>query len=78
MTHRRRSSLELEVQRTPTAGGLPLEAPIASLSGGTAGFEGIEQHLAAADGGIAAWRVLGAAFMFEAVLFGEPHLSLPT
>ncbi|ATY62222.1 Major facilitator superfamily transporter [Cordyceps militaris] len=32
----------------------------------------IEQHLAPVDGGIAAWRVLLAAFMFEGCLWGFP------
>ena len=31
----------------------------------------VEQHLEAADGGAVAWRIPGAAFMFEAVLFGQ-------
>lgn len=34
----------------------------------------IEQHLAPVDGGIAAWRVLLAAFMFEGCLWGKFHL----
>lgn len=32
----------------------------------------VEQHLAPVDGGIAAWRLLWAAFMFEACLWGTP------
>ena len=39
--------------------------------------ERTEQQLEAADRGIAAWRILCAAFMFEAVLFGSV-LSLPS
>ncbi len=30
----------------------------------------VEQHLPPVDGGIAAWRLLWAAFMFEACLWG--------
>ena len=36
-------------------------------------FGGVEQP---ADGGAAAWKILCAAFMFEALLFGECRLSL--
>ena len=32
---------------------------------------GVEQQLAPADGGAAAWKVLCAAFTFEAVLWGQ-------
>ena len=32
---------------------------------------GVEQQLEPADGGAAAWKVLCATFVFEAVLFGE-------
>ncbi|OAR01883.1 hypothetical protein LLEC1_05529, partial [Akanthomyces lecanii] len=32
----------------------------------------VEQHLPPVDGGIAAWRLLWAAFMFEACLWGFP------
>ena len=40
------------------------------------------QELAPTDGGPAAWRLLVAAFVFEALLWGDPvsytHLTLPT
>ena len=36
---------------------------------------GVEQQLEPADGGAAAWKVLCATFVFEAVLFGEHHLG---
>jgi hypothetical protein len=37
----------------------------------------IEQNLAPADKGAAAWRLLGAAFVFEALLWGRNlHLNL--
>ena len=55
------------------------EAPLASQSLNTNGLgesEGVEQQLEPADGGAAAWKVLFATFMFEAVLFGEHSLSL--
>ena len=32
----------------------------------------VEQHLAPTDGGIAAWRLLMAAFVFETLLWGFP------
>ena len=35
----------------------------------------VEQQLERADGGAAAWKVLCATFVFEAVLFGEHHLD---
>ena len=37
---------------------------------------GVEQQLEPADGGAAAWKVLCAAFMFEAILFGEHRFNL--
>ena len=37
---------------------------------------GVEQQLEPADGGAAAWKVLCATFVFEAVLFGEHRLTL--
>lgn len=37
----------------------------------------IEQHLPPVDGGIAAWRLLWAAFMFEACLWGMQLLLQP-
>ena len=55
------------------------EAPLASQSLNTNGLgesEGVEQQLEPADGGAAAWRVLFAAFIFEAILFGEHQLGL--
>ena len=53
------SAMELQPTRTDNTAGL-----------GSSGA--VEQHLEVADGGAAAWRILGAAFMFEAILFGEP------
>ena len=43
---------------------------------GLADVGGVEQQLEAADGGAAAWTILCAAFMFEAVLFGEHFTGL--
>lgn len=40
-------------------------------------FGGVAQRLARADVGAAAWKILCAASMFEAVLFGEHHIRLP-
>jgi hypothetical protein len=34
-------------------------------------FRAVEQYLQPADGGPAAWRLLGAAFVFEALLWGK-------
>jgi hypothetical protein len=34
-------------------------------------------HLQPADGGVAAWRLLCAAFVFEALLWGEHHHMAP-
>ena len=39
---------------------------------------GVEQQLEPADGGAAAWKVLCATFVFEAVLFGERDLGFYT
>jgi hypothetical protein len=37
--------------------------------------EVVIQQLQPADGGVAAWRLLIAGFIFEALLFGKYHLS---
>ena len=72
---RRRGSVGLEVQiDVPAADPSEMELQ-PTRTDNTAGLESagaVEQHLEAADGGAAAWRILGSAFMFEAVLFGEP------
>lgn len=76
---RRRSSIELEVQVTVPAVDPSVDAPQRSRPGsitGLADVGGVEQQLEAADGGAAAWKILCAAFMFEAVLFGEDLASL--
>lgn len=36
-----------------------------------------EQNLAPADEGAAAWRLLGATFVFEALLWGVQKLPIP-
>ncbi|KAL8995898.1 MAG: hypothetical protein Q9169_004472 [Polycauliona sp. 2 TL-2023] len=57
------------------------EEPVSHNSGDELGFNtngdltdhgGFVQQLKPADGGIAAWKVLFAAFMFEAILWGFP------
>ena len=73
-SRRRRSSIELEVQVNVPAVDPSVDAVQTSRPGSIAGLAdvgGVEQQLEAADGGAAAWRILYAAFMFEAVLFGE-------
>lgn len=78
-SRRRRSSIELEVQTNIPSPHASVEAAHASYSSSDAGVEavgGVEQQLEPADRGAAAWKVLYAAFMFEAVLFGEHHLRL--
>lgn len=72
---RRRSSIELEVQNVVPAVSPSVHAMHTSHSG-LEDARGVEQQLEAADGGAAAWRILCAAFMFEAVLFGERQISL--
>ena len=55
-----------------------VEASHASLSPSNARLGdvgGVEQQLEPADGGAAAWKVLCATFVFEAVLFGEHDLG---
>ena len=51
---------------------MELQPTHADDTAGSGSAGAVEQHLDPADGGAAAWRILGAAFMFEAVLFGEP------
>lgn len=70
MSRARRSSIELEVQPTMTLANMSVNASQTSHSDRDVRSEHTEQQLEAADGGIAAWRILCAAFMFEAVLFG--------
>ena len=77
-SRRRRSSIELEVQTNMPTPYPSVEASHVSLSPSNAtlgDIGGVEQQLEPADGGAAAWKVLCATFMFEAVLFGEHHLS---
>ena len=72
---RRRGSAGLEIQiDVPAAdpSAMELQPPHTDNTAGMGTAGAVEQHLEAADGGAAAWRILGAAFMFEAVLFGEP------
>ena len=66
--------MELDVQR-----GLESQIPPTALqpspsdgNGQSNDFQGINQQLKPADGGAAAWKVLFAAFMFEALLWGKP------
>lgn len=42
------------------------------VAGGTEHHHAPTQHLPPVDGGLEAWRVLLAAFMFEAILWGFP------
>ena len=77
-SRRRRSSIELEVQANMPVPYPAVITPHTSHSFGNVGLGdvgGVEQQLKPADGGAAAWKVLCATFMFEAVLFGEHHRS---
>ena len=72
---RRRGSAGLEVQLdvpAPDPSAMELRPTHIDNDPGFGSVGAVEQHLEAADGGAAAWRILGAAFMFEAVLFREP------
>lgn len=78
-SRRRRSSIELEVQTNIPPPHASVEVAYTGYSSSDAAVEGVgevEQQLEPADRGAAAWKVLCAAFMFEAVLFGEQYLSL--
>lgn len=78
-SRRRRSSTELAVRSNVLAASLPVDAEQTGLSYSSTGMAdvgGVALQLEPADGGAAAWRVLFAAFMFEAVLFGDYRLSL--
>ena len=78
MSRRRRSSIELEDQGNTTPANQSVEAPQGSRSSSNAELTDtgvVEQQLERADGGAAAWKVLCATFVFEAVLFGEHHLN---
>ena len=78
-SRKRRSSIELEVQTNIPAQHPSVEALPMSYSPSNAGLRdvgGVEQQLEPADGGAAAWKVLCAAFIFEAILFGEHRFNL--
>jgi hypothetical protein len=51
----------------------PIEPPLSQFNDAENAHNvvGIEQNLAPADKGVAAWRLLGVAFVFEALLWGE-------
>ena len=75
---RRRSALELEVQTSVPVPDPSGQAPRANPCSNTAELGEVgreEQQLEPADGGAAAWKVLFATFMFEAILFGEHQLG---
>lgn len=70
-----RNSLELEIQTVPEHS----SRQISNLDGD---IETSGQHLELSDGGAAAWRLLLAAFVFEALLWGKARkffysLNLP-
>lgn len=72
-SRRRRSSVELEVQtNVPFAISSidELQARHLDSNAELTDAGGLEQQLEAADGGVAAWTILFAAFMFGAILFG--------
>lgn len=67
------SSLELQNRRT-----LPIQSqPVESLQPQVERNEGsddaavIQHHIEPADRGSTAWKLLGAAFVFEALLWGK-------
>ena len=68
--------LELEIQNGSPD---PTPSSASAAGGGSVISEGHrgDQQLEPADRGLAAWKVLCAAFMFEAVLWGE-DLKLST
>lgn len=73
------NSIELETQDLSSASNWSTSVLQADLSRPTpqsGNNVGIEHQLAPADGGSAAWQVLWAAFMFEAVLWGEHRANL--
>ena len=73
------SSFELESQDTLAASDSsadPSQLSQTSSNTGSQNVRGVEQQLERADGGLAAWTILCAAWMFEAVLFGGQYSSL--
>lgn len=79
VSKRRTNSIELEIQADmPAASPSAIVLQARDLDGdaGLADVGGVEQQLEAADGGAAAWTILCAAFMFEAVLFGEHPIGV--
>lgn len=75
----RGSSTELEIREEPS---FPQTEPFPNTYGNGLLDEnqGIDQQLQPADRGAAAWKVLFAAFMFEALFWGKlrnPHMPYP-
>lgn len=52
------------------------ETPLRCVEAESADERRTEQELAPVDGGSAAWRILGAAFVFETLLWGNPRVCL--
>ncbi|KAI4274557.1 MAG: hypothetical protein LQ337_003854 [Flavoplaca oasis] len=64
-------AIELETHETPLAHRQNVTQQVSDSIGDLINYEGVAQQLKPADGGIAAWKVLFAAFMFEAMMWGE-------
>lgn len=67
------SSVELQNRRTPYITSQSIEPPQAQAerNGGSDGAAVGHHHVEPADRGPTAWKLLGAAFVFEALLWGK-------
>ena len=76
------SSVELQERAQQNPPQLPpsYAQPVPSLSsqnGASHDARGVQQQLEPVDSGVAAWRLLGAAFVFEALFWGKAfHITL--
>ena len=77
-TDSREIPIGLELQTHSSVSSVPVLPAVANDSGNldwNGGNAEAEQRLPRADGGVAAWRILLAAFMFEAVLWGASPID---
>ncbi|KAL9039683.1 MAG: hypothetical protein Q9180_002379 [Flavoplaca navasiana] len=71
-------AIELETHELPLSRRQNVTQQVSDSTGNSINHEGVVQQLKPADGGIAAWKVLFAAFMFEAMMWGKLlSVSLP-
>ena len=66
-------AIELETHDVPLPHRQDVIQQHSDSTGDSTNHQGIAQQLKPADGGITAWKVLFAAFMFEAMMWRKPQ-----